>query len=172
MRMHQVALAVTVNALLIGVGSAAPDAEALQEIVVTGLRIATPESRDVRADYRDQQRGPREHRNHQRVADSLRTLPSVGTSALSTANSNFLTSDSGINTINLRNLGDPRTLVLVNGRRMTPGVAGSGVVDLNSIPTDFIDHIEIVTGGASAIYGLRRRRRCGQYHLQKGLSRA
>jgi iron complex outermembrane receptor protein len=87
------------------------------------------------------------------IADSLRDLPSVGTSGLSTSNSNFLTSDAGINTVNLRNLGDQRTLVLVNGRRMTPGVSGSGIVDLNTIPTDFIDHIEIVTGGASAMYG-------------------
>ena len=85
------------------------------------------------------------------IATSLRELPSVGTSVLSTANSNFLTSNSGINTINLRNLGDSRTLVLVNGRRMTPGVAGTSQVDLNTIPTDFVDRVEIVTGGASAI---------------------
>src|SRR5581483_1962187 len=67
--------------------------------------------------------------------------------------SNFLTNNSGVNTINLRNLGDQRTLVLVNGKRYTPGVSGTPEVDFNTIPTDFIDHIEVTTGGASAIYG-------------------
>jgi outer membrane cobalamin receptor len=143
--MKQVALAITVNALLICVCNAAPDAEAIDEIVVTGSRIATPEL-ETFSPTTVITSAALENTGTINVADSLRTLPSVGSSLLSTANSNFLTSNAGINTINLRNLGDPRTLVLVNGRRMTPGVAGSGIVDLNTIPTDFIDHVEIVTG--------------------------
>ncbi len=124
----------------------------LEEVVVTGSRIATPELQTF-APTVIVNSAAIENTGTINISTTLRDLPSVGTSALSTANSNFLTSGAGINTINLRNLGDQRTLVLVNGRRMTPGVAGTSDVDLNTIPTEFIDHVEIVTGGASAIYG-------------------
>jgi outer membrane receptor protein involved in Fe transport len=58
----------------------------------------------------------------------------------------------GVLTADLRGLGPERTLVLVNGRRFVPGDI-RGVVDLASIPDALIDRIEIVTGGASAVYG-------------------
>lgn len=87
------------------------------------------------------------------VADILRAVPSFGVPALSSANSNFLTTASGINTLELRNLDEDRTLVLVNGRRYVSGLAGSSAVDFNTIPLALVDRIEIITGGASAIYG-------------------
>lgn len=61
----------------------------------------------------------------------------------------------GIATANLRGLGEQRTLVLVDGKRLMPGDPTSGSIapDLNFVPTALIDHIEIVTGGASAVYG-------------------
>ena len=138
--------------------AAAPEASAqeaavqLQEVVVTGSRIAQPELKSV-APIEVVSSASIESAGTINIADVMRDLPAVGTPALSTLNSNFLTGDNGISTLNLRNLGDQRTLVLVNGRRMTPGVSGTGDVDLNTIPTEFIDRIEIVTGGASAIYG-------------------
>jgi iron complex outermembrane recepter protein len=55
-------------------------------------------------------------------------------------------------TIDLRGLGPQRTLVLIDGERV-PGSSTTGVVDLNSIPAGLIDRIEVVTGGASAVYG-------------------
>ena len=87
------------------------------------------------------------------VADILRAVPSFGVSALSSANSNFLTTANGINTLQLRNLEEDRTLVLVNGRRYVSGLTGSAAVDFNTIPTELIERVEIITGGASAIYG-------------------
>ena len=87
------------------------------------------------------------------VADMLRTVPSFGVSGISSSNSNFQTAGAGINTLELRNLGEDRTLVLVDGKRYVSGVAGSGSVDFNTIPTDMIDRVEVITGGASAIYG-------------------
>ena len=87
------------------------------------------------------------------TADLLRTLPAFGVSGITSTNSNFQTSAAGINTLDLRNLGDDRTLTLVNSRRFVPGVPGSGAVDFNQIPTELIERIEVVTGGASAIYG-------------------
>jgi iron complex outermembrane recepter protein len=61
----------------------------------------------------------------------------------------------GVNTVSLRGLGTSRTLVLLNGRRVSPaGSRGSvGSADLNVLPTAIIDHIEILKDGASSIYG-------------------
>ncbi len=59
----------------------------------------------------------------------------------------------GLNQLNLRNLGTNRTLVLVNGRRHVGSLAGDSGVDINSIPIDLIERVDILTGGVSAIYG-------------------
>ncbi|HJV70197.1 TonB-dependent receptor domain-containing protein [Ideonella sp.] len=59
----------------------------------------------------------------------------------------------GTATVNLRNLGSNRTLVLVNGRRLPGGSPRDISTDLNQIPVSLIKRVEILTGGASAIYG-------------------
>lgn len=121
------------------------------EIVVTGTRIARPELEAnvpiaaVNAETLRQDAAIN-------VQDTLAELPQVGIGT-SRTNSNFLTGANGVATVNLRNLGSNRTLVLVNGRRFVAGLAGSSAVDINNIPTDFVDRIDIVTGGASAVYG-------------------
>jgi outer membrane receptor protein involved in Fe transport len=58
----------------------------------------------------------------------------------------------GTATVDLRGLGPRRTLVLVNGRRLNPS-QNVGTVDLNNVPTRLVKRIEVVTGGASAVYG-------------------
>lgn len=58
----------------------------------------------------------------------------------------------GFATVDLRGLGSQRTLVLVDGRRMVPTTQG-GTVDINNIPAALIERVEVVTGGASAVYG-------------------
>ncbi|MDB5452578.1 MAG: hypothetical protein JWO33_1156, partial [Caulobacteraceae bacterium] len=74
-------------------------------------------------------------------------------------NNNFTgfvtTGGGGANTLSLRGLGAQRSLTLINGRRAGPaGVGGTvGPFDLNTIPSSLIDRVEIVTGGASSIYG-------------------
>jgi len=136
--------------------SAADDAAAeettFEEVVVTGSRIkrgnlTTPTPVTVLNAEQLQITGAAN------VAEILRELPSVGVAGLNTTNSNFLTSGAGINTVNLRNLGDDRTLTLVNGRRFVAGVSGTSQVDLNMIPAALIERMEVVTGGASAVYG-------------------
>ena len=60
----------------------------------------------------------------------------------------------GVNSLNMRNLGTNRTLVLVNGRRHVSSIAsGEPLVDTNSIPTALIERVDVLTGGASAVYG-------------------
>jgi iron complex outermembrane recepter protein len=56
-------------------------------------------------------------------------------------------------TLNLRQLGSGRTLVVVDGYRHVSGVAGSQTVDVSTIPNALIERVEVLTGGASAIYG-------------------
>ena len=122
------------------------------DIVVTGSRIARPElvsqSPLQIVDAQDI-----DNSGTVNVQQVLLENPTMGSPALSRTNSNFLTSSVGVATVDLRNLGSDRTLVLVNGRRFVAGVPSSSTVDLNTIPTQFIERIDILTGGASSIYG-------------------
>ena len=88
------------------------------------------------------------------LGDLLQALPQA-ISSVNNANTAFSTTFSGLNLTDLRFLGTDRTLVLVNGRRVVSGVPPGGGygVDLNSIPTGMIERIELLTGGASSIYG-------------------
>ncbi len=58
----------------------------------------------------------------------------------------------GTSSVNLRNLGTNRTLVLIDGQRSVPSTV-QGLVDINTIPQQLIERVEVVTGGASAAYG-------------------
>src|SRR3954469_7357045 len=60
---------------------------------------------------------------------------------------------SGTSTVNLRDLGASRTLVLVNGRRLLPGDPVYPAGDINAIPSSIIQRVEVLTGGASSVYG-------------------
>jgi outer membrane receptor protein involved in Fe transport len=80
----------------------------------------------------------------------------VGVPGFSNVNTNFLNDGIGLSTVNLRNLGEQRTLVLIDGRRTvsgTPVGQGPAAVDISVIPTYLIDTVDIVTGGEGAVYG-------------------
>ena len=82
----------------------------------------------------------------------LNTLPQVNPASSTTSNNPASTQNSGQASIDLRGLGSNRNLILVDGRR--PMVSTSNqTVDLNTIPLALIDSIEIITGGAGAVYG-------------------
>ena len=84
------------------------------------------------------------------VGDILQNLPQQGNAI----NVQFNNGGSGATRVNLRGLGPQRTLVLLNGRRVVPGGFGANAsVDLNIIPVDVIDRIEVLRDGASAVYG-------------------
>lgn len=121
------------------------------DLVVTGSRVArdtydtaTPVVTVSSADIREG--GDNE------LSETLAEFPSLS----STINDSTVTGNiqnSGLSAIQLRNLGDNRTLVLIDGRRT---VSNSGIgnrVSISTIPSDFIDRVEIVTGGASSVYG-------------------
>lgn len=88
------------------------------------------------------------------VGDLLNELPQLR-STFSQQNSTRFLGTRGLNLLDLRGLGTQRTLVLQNGRRhVGSDVLSNGVsVDTNTIPSDLVERIDIVTGGASAVYG-------------------
>lgn len=131
--------------------TAAPDANVGSDIVVTGSRIARPTLNSpipvttvTQADLT--------RTGAVVIGDVLNDLPSLR-STYSQANSTQFIGTAGINLLDLRGLGPSRTLVLVNGRRHITGSTGEFLVDTNTIPTDLIDRVDIVTGGSSAVYG-------------------
>ena len=102
-------------------------------IVVTGSRIAQPQVESS---------SPLQIIDDAAIDDSgainvqelLLENPVFGSPALNRTNAAFLTSGTGVATVDLRDLGSDRTLVLVNGRRVVSSLAGSSTVDLNVIP--------------------------------------
>lgn len=121
---------------------------AMEEVVVTGSRI-------VRQDYVAESpimtidREIMDMSGPQSLDALLNTMPQFAASNVGSSSS---PARQGRQNANLRRLGIQRTLVLLDGRRMTPSDP-SGAVDLNAIPSSLIDNIEVITGGASAVYG-------------------
>jgi iron complex outermembrane receptor protein len=127
--------------------NAAPS-DQLQEVVVTGSRISVPNQISISpvtfvSALDVQQTGV------SRVEDLLNSLPQV----FAAMGSNASNASTGAATVNLRGLGEPRTLVLVNGFRLGPGDPANPATDINMVPVELIDNIEVLTGGASSVYG-------------------
>ena len=87
------------------------------------------------------------------IADFVNQLPQLaGSTKPANSRLNLSSGQAGINALNLRNLGETRTLILLDGRRSV-GSAVNGVVDVNTIPQALVDRVEVSTGGASSAYG-------------------
>lgn len=95
------------------------------------------------------------HLGLENFADLATQLPQFGP-AFNKSRTQSSSSDveqSGLNAVSLRGLNPIRSLVLINGRRVPGGTSTSTLVDFNLLPTANIDRVEVITGGASAIYG-------------------
>lgn len=127
---------------------AASEPTKVEKVTVTGSRI---KQRDFKSTSPIATVGAKdlEMTGTVNVESLLNELPQVVPGLTITSNNPSL---SGFATADLRGLGPGRTLILVNGRRANPSDR-SGVVDLNTIPVSLIDRIELITGGASAVYG-------------------
>ena len=135
-------------------GTPAAGETGLEEVVVTGTRIARAES-DFANPVVSISAESIVQSGRTNVADFLVQSPALVGSLTGdlTAGSNSEFGETGLELLNLRNLGTDRTLVLVDGRRHVAGVAGSAAVDIDAIPTDLSETVDVLTGGASAIYG-------------------
>jgi len=119
-----------------------------EDIIVTGSRIPQPNlesaspvtvvtSQEVKVS------------GTTRTEDLVNSLPQ----AFAAQGSNISNGASGTATVNLRGLGSSRTLILVNGKRLMPGDTGNPVPDINFVPAALIKRVDILTGGASSVYG-------------------
>jgi len=86
------------------------------------------------------------------LGDKLAELPQIR-ATFTQANSTRFIGTAGINALDLRGLGTSRTLVLTNGRRIITATPGINRPDVNAIPIDLVERIDILTGGSSALYG-------------------
>lgn len=123
------------------------------EVVVTGSRIVSPNVVST-SPITSVSATQLQSTARISVGDTLNQLPQLQ-STFSQANSTRFLGTAGLNLLDLRGLGTQRTLVLVNGRRhVGSDVLNNAVsVDVNTIPTDLIENVEVVTGGESAVYG-------------------
>ena len=166
--MLRVTLNLSVALLFIGVvllaapvGAVYAEEEAvIEEVVVTGTRLKTSNTNSsqpiVSVDAETLTRGGQLDIS-EIINDAPPLLNSVSaTNSLDGAASNLdlgSTQNFGGAALDLRGLGDKRTLTLVNGRRHVSGIEGTAAVDITTIPSALIDRIDVLSGGASAIYG-------------------
>lgn len=135
--------------------AAAQPGPELQEVVVTGSRIQRSKDLESSSPLVTVTQDTLTNISTVGVENALNQLPQfvpAQTQFVNSDNSPSATDVPGAATINLRGLGTNRTLVLLDGRRAQPSSVAL-VVDVNSIPAAAIDHVEVVTGGASAVYG-------------------
>ena len=138
--------------LTIGAAWAADSPNAVETVVVTGTLIRSPDAtspsplQSIDAQFIQDQ-------GTINIQDALQINPSFGAPGYSRAVSNGDVTNAGTATVNLRNLGANRTLVLIDGMRTVAGVPGTAQVDLAMVPTDFIERVDVLTGGASSLYG-------------------
>ncbi|MDB5672573.1 MAG: TonB-dependent receptor [Alphaproteobacteria bacterium] len=132
-------------------GIAADDSGTTEAIVVTGSRIRRP-ALESAVPVTSMTADELLSTGSVSIGDQLNNLPSLA-STFSQANSTRFIGTTGLNLLNLRDLGTSRTLVLVNGRRHITSSEGEFSVDVNTIPVDLIDRVDVVTGGSSAVYG-------------------
>ncbi|WP_420384174.1 TonB-dependent receptor plug domain-containing protein [Novosphingobium sp.] len=127
------------------------------EIVITGSRIARPDFQAPNPIISFSAANI-EQSGNTNLTNFLQRVPALTGSSDSTVTSGgngtynkFGTT--GLNELNLRNLGTSRTLVLVDGRRHVAGELNTAAVDINTIPTDLIQRVDVLTGAISAVYG-------------------
>ena len=129
------------------------DAQEGQTLVVTGSRIRRP---NLESSIPITSIGGEEffQQGQTNIGDTLNELPQLR-STFGQQNAGRFLGTTGLNLLDLRGLGTQRTLVLVNGRRHVAADILNNAVspDVNTIPNDLIERVDIVTGGNSAIYG-------------------
>lgn len=131
--------------------TASSDATNVDKITVTGSRIAregfvTPSP--VTAISAEEIRAT----GAVNIGDLMTELPQLSPN-YTLGNSTRFIGTAGLGLLDLRGMGTSRTLVLVNGRRHVGSSPGSTAVDVNTIPVEWIERVEVITGGASAVYG-------------------
>lgn len=132
--------------------SVAQEDDTIEEIRVTGSRIARDPNLSGALPVQSIGEQEIQMSGEFSIADVVNDVPALLSSVTSENSIDSGFSD-GANVLNLRGLGANRTLILQDGRRHVGGVQGSAAVDVGSIPIRLVERVEVLTGGASAIYG-------------------
>ena len=130
---------------------------AADDVVVTGSRIRRPDY-EAPNPIVSVNAAALEQSGNTNVTNFLLRVPALtnsqdGTRSAGNAQVDGAQGAVGLNLLDLRGLGTARTLVLVNGRRHVASLANSAAIDINVIPTDLIERVDVLTGAASAVYG-------------------
>jgi outer membrane receptor protein involved in Fe transport len=133
-------------------GQSDQEATEIDEVVVTGSRIRRDPT-NAPTPLIQVSREALLSTGQSTVVDYLATIPALSNSLVPSDTTGSNLNDGGLSFANLRSLGTGRTLTLVDGRRHVGSAAGNLAVDVDSIPRLLIENIEIVTGGASSVYG-------------------
>ena len=128
-------------------GAAAPTT--LQTVVVTGTLIALSPNDVSIAPVTSVTAASFTKVGTVRIEDQLQNMPQFTASQ----NSGESIGGTGTASLNLYGLGQVRTLVLLNGRRMGPGGGTANVADIDQIPSALVQRVDVLTGGASSTYG-------------------
>lgn len=151
------AVALLTSASAVSVYGQISDQPTVEEVVVTGSRLQRDPNMTSPQPIQTVDAETIGNTAITDVADLLTENPALMASSISSNNSSTgNTSRSGNvggSALNLRSLGSERTLTLVNGRRHVSGIEGTSSVDVTTIPSGLIERVEVLTGGASAVYG-------------------
>lgn len=139
-------------ALAVSARAEPADVTDVASVIITGSRIAHP-NLDQPTPVSTLSSEQIERAGTANLGDIIALLPEIGSGYSLRANSNNFGNGAGLSQIDLHNLGPSRTLVLVNGQRHVAGDISTNAVDLNAIPAALVDRVEVITGGASALYG-------------------
>ena len=123
--------------------------DALEEVIVTGSLIKRVDGFESASPVVVSTAAEISASGISKVEDFLNSLPQLSAGQ----NSYVSNGASGTATLDLRGMGSSRTLVLINGRRMGGGGAYGESADTNQIPTAMLERVEVLTGGASTVYG-------------------
>ena len=138
--------------LLTIAGQSIAQEDVIEEVVVTGSRIARDANLTGALPVQSLDADDITASGEFSLADVVNDVPAL-LSSITAEQSVDRAGRHGSNRLNLRGLGQNRTLVLVDGRRHVGGLQGSSAVDIGSIPQALVERVEVLTGGASAIYG-------------------
>jgi outer membrane receptor protein involved in Fe transport len=145
-------LAVSAPAFAQSAPASGQAADVVEEVIVTGSRIRRDPT-TAPTPLIQVQREQLLETGLSTVIDYLATIPALSNSLVPSDTTGSGLNDGGLSLPNLRTLGTGRTLTLVDGLRHVGSGAGSLAVDIDTIPRLMIENIEIVTGGASSVYG-------------------
>lgn len=124
----------------------------LEEIVITGSRIRRSEF-EAPVPIAAIDSVALESSGFGGLTESIADLPGAGFGDTVIGTPEGTIQNAGTSSVNLRNLGGNRTLTLIDGRRTVSNATNRNVVSLNTIPIDFVERVEVITGAASAVYG-------------------